>query len=138
MYRKPPSSATAGAVLPPVRAWPAPARNSARRVVVRLRHPRTIGDSDMKRAALLLPAIGALALLPAIGAQAATTSCSQELQQVAQTYHLSLSPPATAQAGNSAEPRSAQSSSSGTASELEKLRGMMSQGQGAGGQSAGE
>ena len=92
----------------------------------------------MKRAALLLPAIGALALLPAIGAQAATTSCSEELQQVAQTYHLSLSPSATAQAGNSAEQRGAQPSSPGTASGLEKLQGLMSKGQDADGKGTGE
>jgi hypothetical protein len=88
----------------------------------------------MKRAALLLPAIGALALLPTIGAQAAATSCSAELQQVAQTYHLSLSPPATAQAGNSPEQRGAASSQSGMASDLQKIQGMMSRGQGTSGQ----
>lgn len=92
----------------------------------------------MKRAALLFPAIGALALLPAIGAEAAATSCSDELHQLAQTYHLSLSPPATAQAGNSAEQRGAASSpQSGTTSELEKLQGLMSRGQGTAGQGAG-
>ena len=91
----------------------------------------------MKRAALLLPAIAATALLPALGAQAAT-SCSDELRQLAQTYHLSLSPPATAQGGNSAEQRSAASSQSGTASELEKIQGMMSQRQGRTGQGTGE
>jgi hypothetical protein len=91
----------------------------------------------MKRAALLLPAIAATALLPALGAQAAT-SCSDELRQLAQTYHLSLSPRATAQAGNSAEQRGAGSSQSGTASELEKIQGMMSQRQGSTGQGTGE
>lgn len=59
----------------------------------------------MKRAALSFSAIGAVALLPAIGAQAAATSCSDALHQLAQTYHLSLAPSATAQAGNSAEQR---------------------------------
>ncbi|HEX6843289.1 MAG TPA: hypothetical protein VF113_17270 [Stellaceae bacterium] len=93
----------------------------------------------MKRAALLFPAIGALALLPAIGAEAAATSCSDELHQLAQTYHLSLSPPATAQAGNSAEQRGAMSSQqSGTTSEMEKIQGLMSQRQGTTGQGAGE
>jgi hypothetical protein len=95
-----------------------------------------IGDDDMRRAALLFPAVGALALLPALGAHAAATSCSAELQQVAQTYHLSLSPPATAQAGNSAEQRG--SSPSGVASELQKVQGLMSQGKGAAGQGTGE
>jgi hypothetical protein len=93
----------------------------------------------MKRTALLLPAITASALLPAIGAQAAATSCSDELHQLAQTYHLSLAPSATAQAGNSAEQRgTASSPKSGTASELEKIPGLMSQRQGTSGQGADE
>lgn len=91
----------------------------------------------MRKSALLLPAIAAAALLPAIGAQAAT-SCSDELQQLAQTYHLSLGPSATAQAGNStAQDGAAPSSQSGTASQLEKIQGLMSQGQGTTGRGAG-
>ncbi|HJT09066.1 MAG TPA: hypothetical protein VJ747_19190 [Stellaceae bacterium] len=94
----------------------------------------------MNRAALLFPAISALALLPAIGAQAAT-SCSDELHQLAQTYHLSLSPSATAQAGNSAEQGGGASSpKSDTTSQLDKIQGLLSQRQettqGASGQSA--
>jgi hypothetical protein len=94
----------------------------------------------MKRAALLFHAVGALALLPAIGAHAAATSCSEELQQVAQTYHLSLGPPATAQAGTAANPseRGAASSQPGMASDLQKIQGLRSQGQGAIGQGASE
>lgn len=95
----------------------------------------------MRKSALLFPAIGALALLPAIGAQAAT-SCSDELQQIAQTYHLSLSPSATAQAGSTAtspEPSGAASSpQSGMAADLQKIQGMMSQGQAGNGQVAGK
>lgn len=48
----------------------------------------------MRKGALLFPAIGALALLPAVSARADVTSCRDELQRLAQTYHLSVSPPA--------------------------------------------
>ena len=89
----------------------------------------------MRRAALLLPAIGALALLPGIGA-AAATSCSDELRQVAQTYHLSLGPSATAQTGNSAEQGAAPQS--GAAADVQKMQGFMSQGQGSARQDASE
>jgi hypothetical protein len=93
----------------------------------------------MRKSALLLPAIGALALLPAIGAQAAT-SCSEELQQIAQTYHLSLSPSATAQAGTASAPelRGAAPPPSGKASDLQKIQGTMSQHQGTSGQVEGK
>jgi hypothetical protein len=85
----------------------------------------------------LLPAVAAVALLPAIGADAAATSCSDELHQLAQTYHLSLGPPATAQAGNSAEQRGAAASpQSGTMSDLQN--GQMSQREGTAGQGASE
>jgi len=93
----------------------------------------------MRKSALLLPAIAAVALLPTIGAEAAAPSCSDELHQLAQTYHLSLSPPATAQAGNSAEQRGAASSpQSGMTSELKKLQGVTSQCQGTTRQGTGE
>jgi hypothetical protein len=42
----------------------------------------------MRRGALLFPAIGALALLPAVSAPAAV-SCRDEVQLLAQTFHLS-------------------------------------------------
>ena len=90
----------------------------------------------MKRGVLLFPAISALALLPAGGAQA-DTSCSDELHQLAQRYHLSLGPSATARAGNSAEQRGAASPKSDTTSELEKIQGMVSQRQGTSGQGVG-
>jgi hypothetical protein len=48
----------------------------------------------MRKNGLLFPAIGALAFLPAVSARADVTSCRDELQQLAQTYHLSVSPPA--------------------------------------------
>lgn len=48
----------------------------------------------MRRGALLFPALGALVLLPALNARADVASCRDELQRLAQTYHLSVSPPA--------------------------------------------
>jgi hypothetical protein len=48
----------------------------------------------MRRATLMLAAIGALTLVPALAARADVAGCRAELQQLAQTYHLSLGPSA--------------------------------------------
>jgi hypothetical protein len=90
----------------------------------------------MRRSALLFPAIGALALLPAVSTPAGAASCRDEVQQLAQTFHLSLGP--TAQ--SSAPP--SRGAPAGSAQQLggadwSKLQGMMSQGQTGSGQGAG-
>ena len=62
----------------------------------------------MRIGAMLLPAFCVIALLPTTGARADVASCREELQRMAQTYHLSVSP-----TGPSAAP--AQPAQGGTA-----------------------
>lgn len=52
----------------------------------------------MRAGALLFTAVCALALLPDRTARADVTSCREELQRLAQTYHLSVSPPGSSAA----------------------------------------
>src|ERR1700730_9314151 len=90
----------------------------------------------MRRSALLFPAIGALALLPAVSAPAGAASCRDEVQQLAQTFHLSLGP-TTQSSAQPSRGTPAESAQQLGGAEWSKIQGMMSQGQAASGQGAG-
>ena len=97
----------------------------------------------MRRSAVLFPAIGALALLPAVSAPAGAASCRDEVQQLAQTFHLSLGPMAQGSAQPSHGATAEAPGSNATAAEPRggadwaKVQEMLSQGEGASGQGTG-